>query len=147
MRGSVIDALCLFLEKQNIRDLYHLTSFEKRTVEQFLRTVRVEFTYRRPKTIKTISEVEWLSASDYGFDTEDGQTNVAVSSTLGYARGSTTNINVRHTFCGCSLGLCNTQIYHYSHDLGEMQLFLWSYSTLFPVSSIADLPQTLSSKG
>jgi len=79
MRGSVIDSLRMLLGKQNIRDLYRLSTFEKRTVERFLRSVRVEFIYRRPRIIKSISEIEWMSASDYLFDTDDGQTNVAVS--------------------------------------------------------------------
>jgi hypothetical protein len=80
MRGSVIDSLRMLLGKQDIRDLYRLSTFEKRTVERFVRSLRVEFIYRRPRVIKSISEIEWMSASDYLFDTEGGQTNVAVSS-------------------------------------------------------------------
>lgn len=79
MRGSVIDSLLMLLGKQNIRDLHRLSTFEKRTVERFLRSLRVEFIYRRPRITKSISEIEWTSASDYLFDTDDGQTNVAVS--------------------------------------------------------------------
>ena len=69
----------MLLGKQNIRDLYRLSAFEKRTVERFLRSLRVEFIYRNPRIIKSISEIEWTSAVNYGFDTEDGETNVAVS--------------------------------------------------------------------
>ena len=79
MRGSVIDSLLPLLGKQNIRDLYRLSTFEKRTVERFLRSLRVEFIYRSPRIIKSVSEIEWTSASDYWFDTDDGRTNVAVS--------------------------------------------------------------------
>ena len=78
MRGSVIDSLCMLLGKPNIRNLYRLSTFEQRTVERFLRSLRVEFIYRRPKIIKSISEIEWISANEYWFDTEDGRTNVAV---------------------------------------------------------------------
>ncbi len=69
----------MLLGKQNIRDLYRLSTFEKRTVERFLRSLRVEFIYRKPRNIRSISEIEWTSASDYWFDTADGRTNVAVS--------------------------------------------------------------------
>lgn len=79
MRGAVIDSLLVLLGKRNVRDLHRLSTFEKRTVERFLRSLRVEFIYRTPRIIKSISEIEWTSASDYWFDTEDGQTNVAVS--------------------------------------------------------------------
>lgn len=71
----------MLLGKQNIRELYRLSTFEQRTVERFLRSLRVEFIYRRPRIIKSISEIEWISANEYWFDTEDGRTNVAVSGT------------------------------------------------------------------
>jgi hypothetical protein len=124
MRGSVIDSLCMLLGKQNIRDLYRLSTFERRTVEQFLRLLRVEFIYRRPRIIKSISEVEWTSARDYWFDTENGQTNVEGSGVSRNVGASITNTNFRPTFCSYSLDLCNTQIYLCSHDLGSVLLSL-----------------------
>jgi len=122
MRGSVIDSLCTLLGKQNIRDLYRLGAFEKRTVDHFLRSLRVEFTYRRPTTIRSITEIEWTSASEYWFDTEDGRTNVAVSGIPRNVGASITNINFRNIFCSDSLDVCNTQTYLCLHDSGSMLL-------------------------
>lgn len=147
MRGSVIDSLCLLLGKQNIRDLYNLNRSEKRTVEHFLRTLRVELIYRRPRTIKSISEVEWISANDYWFNTEDGQTNVAVRTVSGNFGASITQINFRHIFCNYSRDRCNTRTYLCLHDLGSRLLSLWNCLISFLVNSIEDLPQTSSSKG
>ena len=146
MRGSVIDLLCLLLGKQNIRDLYHLNTFEKRTVEQFLRRLRVELIYRRSRTIKSISELEWISASDYLFNTEDGETNVAVRTVLGSVGASSTNINFRHIFCKHSHDRCNIQTYPYLHGLGSRPLSLWNCLMSFLVNFIEDWPQTSSSK-
>jgi hypothetical protein len=145
-RGSVIDSLCLFSGKKNIRELYFLNTFEKRAVQQFFRLLRVEFIYRRPRTIKSISEIEWTSASDYWFDTEDGRTNVAVSDISRTIRASITNLDFRNTFYGYSLDLCNTQTCPCLHDLGSMLLSLWSYLTLSPVNSIEVLPPTSSNR-
>lgn len=147
MRGSVIDSLRLLLGKQNIRDLYRLNTFEKRTVERFLRTLRVELTYRRPSTIKSISEIEWTSASEYLFDTEDGQTNVAVRTVLEDVGAAITNIKFRHISCNYARNRCNTQTYPCLRDLGGTPLSLWNCSISFLVNSIEDLLQTLSSKG
>lgn len=124
MRGPVIDSLHLLLGKQNIRDLYHLGTFERRTVERFLRRLRVELIHRKPTTFKTISEIEWTSARDYLFDTDDGQTNVAVNGISKNIGASITNINFRNTFCGHSLDLCNSLTYPCSHVLGGVLLCL-----------------------
>ena len=124
MRGSVIDSLCQLLEKRNIRDLYRLSTSEKQKIERFLRLLRVELIYRRPRTVKSISEVEWTSASEYWFDTDDGQTNVAVSGVSRSNGVSITDLNFRRTFCSYSLDLCSTRICPCLHDLGSMPLSL-----------------------